>query len=221
MEVGFRAEAAAEFDEGVSVVVLVTVEDLIDPALEAALEGLEDLGGDEDGEDEAEFTDGFRQIVVYALGDEGDDAEIDGDECAGGQGVGDASFEDEVGVHEPVADDGPTESERQEDEGEAGELLQKDGNGDAGEVGDGVKECEGQNGEQGSAGEPLKLLPEQGGVGSGIAAQEEDGGEDKIGGHVGGGDLVELEAKGEGGLPEHDSSDAETDDAERGGVDER
>ena len=51
------------------------------------------------------------------LGDEGDDAEVEADEGGGGEGVGYAALEDEVDVHEAVADDGPAEGEGQEDEG--------------------------------------------------------------------------------------------------------
>ena len=56
------------------------------------------------------------------LGGERDDAEVEADEGGGGEGVGDAALEDEVDVHEAVADDGPAEGERKEDEREAGEL---------------------------------------------------------------------------------------------------
>ena len=49
-EVGFGAEAAAEFDQGLAVVVAMAVEGAIDPALNAALEGIEDGGRDEDGD---------------------------------------------------------------------------------------------------------------------------------------------------------------------------
>jgi hypothetical protein len=69
------------------------------------------------------------QAGVDLFGDERDDAEVDADQSAGGQRVGHAALEDEVGVHEPVADDGPAEGERQEDEREAGELREHAGTG--------------------------------------------------------------------------------------------
>ena len=45
LEIGFRTEAAAKLDEGLAVVVAVTVEGAVDPALNAALEWIEDGRG--------------------------------------------------------------------------------------------------------------------------------------------------------------------------------
>ena len=50
------------------------------------------------------------------LSGEGDSAEVEADEGGGGEGVGHAALEDEVDIHEAVADDGPAEGEREEDE---------------------------------------------------------------------------------------------------------
>ena len=48
------------------------------------------------------------------LGGDGDDAEVDADQGGGGKRIGDAALEDEVDVHQAVADDGPAEGEREE-----------------------------------------------------------------------------------------------------------
>ena len=53
---------------------------------------------------------------------QGDDAEVASDNQAGGHRVRHAALEDQVGVHQPVADDGPTEGERQNDDGEVGQI---------------------------------------------------------------------------------------------------
>ena len=50
--------------------------------------------------------------------DERDDAEVEADQGGGGERVGDAALEDEVHVHQAVADDGPAEGQRQEDQRE-------------------------------------------------------------------------------------------------------
>jgi len=93
---------------------IVAVEDLIYPGLEAAFQRIEQLRGDEDGDDESPFADCFRQVGVDLLGDERDGSEVDADQRAGGEGVGHAALEDEVGIHEPVANDGPAKGQRKE-----------------------------------------------------------------------------------------------------------
>ena len=191
-QVSFGAEAAAELYESFAVVVTMAVKELIEPGLKAALERVEELGGDEDGDDQAPFADCCGQQQVDFFGDEGDDAEVDADQCSCSQGVGYAALEDEVGVHQAIADDGPAEGQRQEDERQAGDLLKNDGNWYAGEEWKRVQQGEGQNGEQRSAGEPLKLLAEQGSVGAGVAAEEQDGGQDEIGRVVCGRNLVKT-----------------------------
>ena len=55
-------------------------------------------------------------------GDEGDDAEVAADKQRGGQRIGHAALEDQVGIHQPVADDCPTEGERQKDQREPGQV---------------------------------------------------------------------------------------------------
>src|SRR5271165_1145251 len=101
----------------------MAVEYAVDPALEAALQGVEELRGDEDGDDQAPLADCVGQMGVDLLGDERHDGEIGADQRARRQSVGNAALEDEVGVHEPVADDGPTEGEGEKDEGEPGDFL--------------------------------------------------------------------------------------------------
>ena len=49
VQVGFGIEAAAEFNQGLAIVVLLPVEGLVDPTLNAALERIEDSGRDENG----------------------------------------------------------------------------------------------------------------------------------------------------------------------------
>ena len=74
-----------------------------------------------------------------------DDAEVEADEGGGGERVGDAALEDEIDVHQAVADDGPAEGEGEEDERKAGELSHQVRDGEVGEVGDDVEEGEGRD----------------------------------------------------------------------------
>ena len=155
----------------------MAVEDLVDPPLNAALEGVEDGGRDQDGDDQAPLAHGLGHAVVDHDGDERDDAEVASEDEAGGEGVGHAALEDEVSVHEPVADDGPTEGERQEDQRQAGQVGEQAGRVEVKQEGDSVKEGEGQNGEQCSTCNPLQLLAEEGGICLPVAAQEKQRGQ--------------------------------------------
>ena len=128
------------------------------------------------------------------------DAEEAPEDEAGGQRVGHAALEDQVGVHQPVADDGPTEGERQKDQREAGQVGEQAGRVQVEEEGNGVKQREGQNGQQRSARDPLQLLAQQRRVGAAVAAQEEQGGQHVKDGVVGGAGLVEPVLEQAGGL---------------------
>ena len=60
--------------------------------------------------------------IVDHHGGQRDDAEVGSQYQAGGQRVSHAALEDQVGVHQPVADDGPTEGQRQKDDGKARQI---------------------------------------------------------------------------------------------------
>ena len=89
------------------------------------------------------------------------------------------------------------------------------------EEGDGVEEREGQNREQGSAGNPLQLLAEQRGVGLAVAAQEEQRGQDVKSGVVGGRGLVEAMLEQPGGQARLDGPDPEREQSRARRVDQR
>ena len=63
LEIGFRTEAAAEFDQRLAVVVAMAVEGTVDPALNSALEGIEDGGRGNDGDDQSPLAHGVGQAV--------------------------------------------------------------------------------------------------------------------------------------------------------------
>ena len=221
MEVGFGAEAAAELDQRSAVIVAMAVEGAVDPALNAAFEGIEDGRSGQNGDDQRPFAYGFRQALVDHQGDERNDAEIASQDEGGGQRVGHAAFEDQVGVHQPVADDGPTEGERQKDQRQAGQIGEQAGRVEVKEERDGVKQREGQHREQSAAGEPLQLLAKHGRVGAPVTAQEEQGDQHVEGGVVGGAGLVEAVLKQPGGLPVVDGQQPQPEQAHAGRVEQR
>ena len=69
----------------------------------------------------------LRQSVVHHYRNQRNDAEVDAQHEAGGQRVGHAALEYQVGIHQPVADDGPTESERQKHQRQSRQLGQQPG----------------------------------------------------------------------------------------------
>ena len=75
-EIGLGTEAAAEFDQRLAVVVAMAVKGAVDPALNSALEGVEDGGRDQNGDHQAPLAHGVGQAVVDHQGAERDDAEV-------------------------------------------------------------------------------------------------------------------------------------------------
>ena len=100
-------ESAAELDQGLAVVVAMAVEGAIHPALNAALERIEDRRRDQNGQHQRPLAHRLRHRVVDQDGDERDDAEVAADNQRRGQRIRHAALEDQVRVHQPVADDGP------------------------------------------------------------------------------------------------------------------
>ena len=56
--------------------------------------------------------------AMEKFADQRDDGEIDADDAGGGKRVGEAALEDDVHVHQAVADDGVAEAERDQRERE-------------------------------------------------------------------------------------------------------
>jgi hypothetical protein len=125
LKIGFRTEATAKFDQRLAVIVAMAVKGAVDPALRAALEGIENRGRNQDGDDQTPGAHGLRHGVVHQNGDQRDDAEVAAQKQSCGQRVSHAALEDQVGIHQPVADNGPTEGQRQNNLREAGEIRQQ------------------------------------------------------------------------------------------------
>ena len=190
-QVGLGVQAAAKLDQRLAVVEALLIEDAIDAGLDGAFEGFEQDSGDDDSSQQTPDTQAGEAGVEHLRGD-GDDAEVEADQRGGRERVGDATFEDEIDVHQAVADDGPAEGEGKNDQREAGELGLEAGDVPVGQVGDGVKQREGGDGEQCAASKPLELLAFQGRLGGAIAEAEDDGRDDVVERQIADGDLVEA-----------------------------
>ena len=221
LQIGLRTEAAAELDQGLAVVVAMAVEGAIDPSLNAALEGIEDRGGNQDGDHQSPLAHRFRQPDVDHDRDEGDDAEVAAEDERRGQRISHAALEDQVGVHQPVADDGPTEGERQKHQREAGEIREQVRRVELQQIRNRVKERERQHREQGSAGDPLQLLAQERRGGAAVAAQEQQRGQDVKHRIVAGGDLVQAVEQQLGGRARADGPEPQPQQSGAGRVNQR
>ena len=121
-----------------------------------------------------------------------DRAEVKANQRSGGQGVGDAALEDQVDVHQAVAHDGPAEGQGQKDQANSGQLDQNAGNRNAGEKRDDVQHREGNDGQQGSAGQPLQLLAAQRVLLAQVVPEEHQRGQHVVERQVAHGELVQA-----------------------------
>ena len=200
VQVGLRAQAAAEGDQGLAIVVALAVEDPVDPVLNSAFEGFEKLRRDNDGGDQAPRA-RAGQAGVNHLCREGDRTKIKADQGSRRQGVGDAALEDQVDVHQAVADNGPAEGQGQKDQANAPQPDQNAGNLNAGENRNDVQHREGNDGEQSSPGQPLQLLAAKRVLLAHIVAVEDHRGQDEVERQVAHGELVKTCGQQTRGLP--------------------
>ena len=131
VQIGLRAQAAAKGDQGLAVVIALAVKDPVDPVLNGSLERLEKLGGNNDGGDQAPRS-GARQASVHHFRRESDRTEVKANQCSRCQGIGDAALENQVDVHQAVADDRPAKGKGQKDQANAPQPFQNAGNRNAG-----------------------------------------------------------------------------------------
>jgi len=96
--------------------------------------------------------------MVDQDGNQGNHAEVDAEEQSGGQRVGHTALENQVGVHQPVADDGPTEGQGEEDQRQPGEIGEQPGRVEIEEKRNGGKEREWDHRKQSAPGDPFQLL---------------------------------------------------------------
>ena len=86
--------------------------------MNGAFERFEKLGGDNDGGDQAPRS-RAGQAGMYHLCREGDRTKIKPDQRSRRQGVGDPALEDQVDIHQAVADNGPAKGQRQKNQANA------------------------------------------------------------------------------------------------------
>ena len=153
------------------------IEGPVHPALNAALERIEYQGRKHDGKHQAGFAHRLRHRVVYPDGDECDSANVAADNQPGRQHVGYAPLENQVRIHQPVANDRPAECEWQKNKRKAGQISQSTVGMQIEQKRNCVEKCERQHRQQRAPRHPLQLLAQQRSIGLPVTAQEQQRGQ--------------------------------------------
>ena len=178
VEIGLGIQVAAELDQRFAVVVTFAVEELVEILLHPVLERIEQQRRDRDGDHQADRSDA-GEVLVEQHRSHADGREVRGGNRAGSDGVGHAALEDQVHVHQAVAEDGVAEGQRQEDQRQHGNLHPQPGH-RAEQVGDDVEERERRDRQNRAARHPLHLLPQDRRFGMAVAVPQREGGRDEI-----------------------------------------
>ena len=160
VEIGFGAQVAAELDQGAPVVVTLAIEHAVEALLDPVLHGLEQERGHDHGHHQAGGP-GAGHARVHDLRRHADRAEVETQNGRRRQRVGHAALEDDVHVHQPVADDGVAEGQGQEHQREGRDRHQPAGQ-SAGQERDDVEQGERGDRQDGAARHPLQLLAQDG-----------------------------------------------------------
>src|SRR6266404_918161 len=108
IEAYFIRQGAPEFNQRAAIVEAVAVEKAVEAPLNSFAERLEQKGCDNNGDHAANRA---RRLRVEDIGNEGHERKINRGDGRRGRGVGQASLEDDIHVHQAVADDGIAETQ--------------------------------------------------------------------------------------------------------------
>src|SRR6185369_208025 len=156
VEIGLGVQVTSELDQRLTVVVTLAIENLIEPVGDVVLEWIKQQRGNDDGGDKSRRA-GTREIFVEQFGGHTDRCEVDSGNRTCGERVRHAALEDQVDVHQPVAEDGVSKGQRQEYQRQYS-CLHRQGWRRSPQVGNHVEEGEGHYREQRAASDPLHLL---------------------------------------------------------------
>ena len=145
VEIGLGIQVAAKLDQRLAVVVTFAVEELVQIVLHPVLERVEQQRGYGDGDHQADGS-GAGEVLVEQHRAMPTAREIRRRDRARGDGVGHAALEDQVDVHQAVAEDGVAEGQRQKDQRQHRNLHPHSGH-RAEQVRDDVEERERRDGQ--------------------------------------------------------------------------
>jgi len=187
-EVVLAGELAGEVEEGAAVIIGLSIEDIaIQILLKPVADGLKDEGGDEDQDN---YSSG-RNLIDAAEAEEKAVENSENSEC--GHGVDIALLEDDIDVHEAVAEDRVSPGDGDEREAEDREFHDGVGSNAQGEGND-VKQGKGEDAEDGTVAEPLHLLTEDRVFHAPVFVGEDGSTEEIVEAQEGEADTVEIPA---------------------------
>ena len=192
IEAHFGGERAAEFDQRAAIIETVAVEETVQARLNPVAKRLKQKRGDHDGDDFAHHAGRPRGVEQRA--DQRDERDVDGHHAAARGRVGQAALEDDVHVHQPVANDGVAETQRDQHQRNRGKIHPRPRH-DAQEIRHDVQKQERQNAGKRSAGDPLQLLPQDSRRRAAVAVHKNSRGEQEINAQTGQIELVEQNSR--------------------------
>ena len=188
IEAHFGGERAAELNQRAAIIETVPVKEPVQARLNPVAKRLKQKCGDDDGDDAAHHA--GRPGRVEQRADQRDERDIYGHHAAARRRIRQAALEDDVHVHQPVADDGVAETKRDQHQRNRGKVHPRPRH-DAQEIRHHVQKQERKNPGERSAGDPFQLLPQDARRRAAIAVHKHNRGEQEINAQAGQIELVE------------------------------
>ena len=213
LDVGLRTQLPGELDQRAAVIVLVLVKEVaVQQHLNPVADGLEDEGGHED-----QRHHGRTGQFIQAAHRE-DQAVEDAEHGERGQRVDVALLEDDVHVHQPVAQDGVAPGERHQDQCQHRHAHHR-ARDHPQQIGADIKDGERQHAQHHAVAQPLELVAQRGVVGAAVLQGEHAGAQQVDRCQVGQPGLVEQPAHLEqrGGRADHARTRAHIRQEDEGG----
>src|SRR5580704_5725451 len=182
LEANFVGERATEFDERAAVIEAVAIEKAVEASLNADAQRFDEESGDDNGDDGSGRARGETRTMSH-FADDGDDGEVDSDDGRSSESIREAALEDDVYVHQAVADDGVAEAKRNQREREDADFHPRRGH-TAEEERHDVEKQEWSDAGEGAAGDPLQLLAKDAARSAEVTRKENTSGEQEVGAEV-------------------------------------
>ncbi len=170
VQIGFRAQLAPKFDQRLAVVVAGAIEELIDTLLDPFAHRVKEQRGDHHGQDQPDRS-RTRDLGVDQFRDSSHYREVNPDNRGRRQRVHHAPLENQVHVHQPVAEDGISEGQGQQAQRQNGNLHRRARHRSR-QIGNHIEQREGRDGQNGAARDPFELLPQDRRAGPAIAVPQ-------------------------------------------------
>ena len=171
IEAHFRSERAAKLNQRAAIIQTVPVKEAVQARLNPVAKRLEQKCRHHDGDHSAHHS--GRPGGVEQRSDQRHERDVDGHHAAARGRIGETSLEDDVHVHQAVADDGVAETQRDQHQRNRGEIHPRPRH-DSQEIRHDVKQQKWKNARQRSAGDPLQLLPQDSGRCAAVAVHKNE-----------------------------------------------